>query len=426
MTLIGPKRISELSPSERSLLIERFADLESVSEKVRKILDDVRRGGDEALIKYTELFDKVKLEPHQLLVHEDEIERARDLVDARLLRSLERVVEALGRFHSRQLPPRELCVETAPGCVTRLLALPLDSVGIYVPGGLHPYPSTALMLAVPARVAGVNEIAACTPPRRDGSVDPSVLAALALAGVKRVYRVGGVQALAALAFGTETVKRVDKIVGPGNVYVAAAKRELYGRVGVEMLAGPSEIVVVADESVDPKLVVLDMLAQLEHGPGSLAALIALHEGLARSVSEELRSSLSRLGLTGARVAVLIAESVEEAALFVNEIAPEHVELLLEQPEALAYKIKKAGSVALGLNTPIALCDYLTGANHVLPTSGAARFRGALTVYDFLSFVQFQEASPQCLREAAPFLEALAEAEGMKLHALSVRARVGSS
>uniref|UniRef100_A0A7J3ZLP1 Histidinol dehydrogenase n=1 Tax=Fervidicoccus fontis TaxID=683846 RepID=A0A7J3ZLP1_9CREN len=424
--MIGPKKIESLTEEERHALLERGVLLESLENSVREIVERVAEEGDRALVRYTKIFDGVDISVEDLVVSEREIKRAYETISRDTLRALERAYEHLERFHREQMPPENIVVETAPGCFVALTRKAISKIGAYVPGGKRPYPSTALMLTVPARVAGCKKVVACTPPRRDKSVDPAVLVALDMGGASAIYRVGGAQAIAAMAFGTETIERVDKIVGPGGAYVTIAKKIVFGRVGIDMLAGPSEILILADETAQADYIVADMLAQLEHGTGSCAVLVSLSEKLAFQVYEAFRRRGEFLSnqSAGNTVAFLVAESLEEAVAFVNEFAPEHLEIVVENPMEVAREIENAGSISLGISTPAALSDYITGSNHVLPTSGTARYRGALTVFDLLKFIPVQLALPSSSRELAEIAIKLAESENMYLHARSLRARVG--
>lgn len=419
--MIGPKKLSELTPGELKALLERGVDLESVEDVVKRIVEDVRANGDEAVLRYTERFDGVRLTAEELAVSRSEIEAAYREVPPLVVRSMEMARKAIEKFHSEQLPPDTILVETYPGCLVALIRRPVRSVGVYVPGGKHAYPSTALMTVVPAKVAGVRRVVACTPPRRDGRVNPATLVALDLAGADEVFRIGGAQAVAAMVYGTETVPKVDKIVGPGNAYVTVAKKLVAGVVGIDMLAGPSEIMVLADRSASPSYVAWDMVAQLEHDLRASAVLISLSEELAWDVLRHLTST--SVDYEGRRIAILLADSMEEALNFVNEYAPEHLELLVKDPFSVIHGLENVGSISIGETTPVALSDYVIGANHVLPTSGTARYRGALTVYDYLKFIPLQYVAINRYSELAQAAALLAKVEDMALHAKSILIRV---
>ncbi len=399
-------------------------------DAVRTIVDDVRSRGDAALRDLTERFDGCRLD--DLQVPAAELESALPAIPAELREALEYARDRIVAYHERQ----RLAAPTPlidGGLQLREVVRPVERVGCYVPGGLATYPSTVLMTVIPARVAGVREIALCVPPAADGRVPAPTLAAAALLGVDEVYRVGGAQAIAALAFGTESIRSVDVVVGPGNRFVALAKREVAGVVGIDSLAGPSELVVVADASVAPELVAADLAAQAEHGPGGVgvvvswepevldavdAALQTLLEGGARR-GDEIEGTLR----TGGR-GVVVADP-GQAAQVVNAIAPEHVELLCTEPEAFAERIQHAGAVFCGPWAPVPVGDYVAGVNHVLPTGGTARFADALRVDDFLTHMHVVSLDEGALERVMPYVQILAGAEGLDAHAAAVSARGAS-
>ncbi|HEY6319790.1 MAG TPA: histidinol dehydrogenase [Acidimicrobiia bacterium] len=395
-------------------------------DAVRDIIAAVRSHGDAALRELTERFDGVTID--ELRVAPSAVAAAwRDTPPA-LRRALEHAADAVRAYHDMQdtTPPSS----DRDGVAARELVLPVGRAGCYVPGGRAVYPSTVLMTAVPARVAGVDEVVVCVPPGPDGSVPAPTLAAASLAGVDEVYRVGGAQAIAALAYGTETIRPVDVIVGPGNVYVALAKKEVAGRVGIDGLAGPSEVVVVADETTDPEQVAADLLAQAEHGPGGVAVLVTWHEPLVAAVEAAMARRLAVAPRaadidaalrTGGR-AVLVTGP--DAALdAVNVIAPEHLELLTADPDALVPAVRNAGAVFCGPWTPAVVGDYIVGVNHVLPTARTSRFASALRVDTFRKHVHVVRADEAALRRLAPDITALADAEGLTEHARAVTLRV---
>ena len=424
--MIGPKRISELSKKERVKLLQgRKMRLSAIMDYVKDIVEDVRRRGDEALREYTLRFDGIALE--DLQVSRDLFERAYDVVSSDIIKALETSADNIAEHHSIQMPKSCICSINGP-ILTAILWRPLRRVGIYVPGGRAKYPSTLLMAGVPARMAGVREVYVATPPRPVGSfpVDPVILVAADIAKVTSVFTIGGPQAIAAFAFGTETIPKVDKIVGPGNIYVNAAKALVSQDVAIDMIAGPSEILIIADDSATPTMIALDMMAQGEHDPNATCVLISLDERLARAVKRELevhaegtaRRSLEDNG------AILIADDLDEAISFSNAFAPEHLELCLKDPWSILRFIENAGSISLGERTPVALGDYITGCNHILPTSGLSRVRGALGVYDFLKPISVQMTlGGEELRDFLRMAITLAEVEGLKLHAESLRRRV---
>lgn len=395
-------------------------------EAVRRILTEVKEKGDEALLLYGSAFDGVSLAPEKFRVSEEEIKGACRRVSASFRRALRKTKKNISAFQRRIKikAPKVLCRD---GRRLELLYRPIEKVGIYVPGGKASYPSTVLMCAIPAREAGVEKIIMTTPPGRDGQVLPERLYAAREAGVDEIYRVGGVQAIGAMAFGTRTIPKVDKIVGPGNIFVTLAKKEVYGDVDIDMLAGPSEVVIIADDSTRPSIIASDLISQAEH-PGS-AILITPCEGVAREVKEELdrqlgsasvstRESLDNLGL------IIITRDLEEATEISNTIAPEHVELLVKDTETALNRLRHAGSIFLGEDSPVAVGDYIAGPSHVLPTGGTARFFSGLTVNDFLKRSTVISYNREALREVAQEVITLAEAEGLPAHAQSVRIRLG--
>ena len=395
---------------------------------VRAILDEVRAGGDAALRACTERFDGVRLD--DLRVPAVECEAALAAIPGELRAALEAAADRIAAYHRATVAPE--VVHRHDGIRVRELRRAVDRAGLYVPGGRASYPSTVLMTAVPARVAGVPELALCVPPDRSGRVAAPVLAAAALAEVDEVWRVGGAQAVGALAFGTESIRPVDVVVGPGNVYVAVAKREVAGLVGVpSAFAGPSEVVVVADASAPTAAAAVDVVVQAEHGPAGLAWLVTWDEAVADAVSAEvarlvaesprraeIESTLAEGGYA------VVCDGPEQALAVANAIAPEHLELITEDPDALLPLVTAAGAVFCGPWAPASVGDYLAGPSHVLPTFGSARFASALRVDDFVKHIHVVDLDRQALAEVGPHVAALAEAEGLAAHALSVRLRVG--
>ncbi len=401
---------------------------DGVAEKVREIVDMVRTGGDGALCRLTARFDGVELTPERLRVSEEELAAAYRQVEPEFLAAVRAARERIAAFHRRHQPSSWFTVD-AQGMVLGQLVRPLERVGIYVPGGTACYPSTVLMTALPAREAGVPEIVVVTPPGPQGKVPAATLVAAAEAGVTEIYRVGGAQAVAALAYGTETIRPVDKIVGPGNLYVTLAKQQVFGVVDIDMLAGPSEVVVVADTSADPACVAADLLAQAEHDPLATAVLVTPDRGLAERVRDELErqlaacprreiaaESLRRRGMA------LITRNLEEAVALADELAPEHLELMVARPWELLGRVRRAGAVFLGINSPEALGDYLAGPSHVLPTGGSARFFSPLGVEDFLKRSSLIAGSREGLVALAPHVVTLARVEGLEAHARAVIVR----
>ena len=418
-------RILKTDTFKREAMFDASAPA-SVTETVGAILTDVVRRGDAALKEYTEKFDKCTLSTLQ--VTEEEIEEAFATVSTEFLSTLKEAAENIRTFHEAQV--REgFSLKREDGTVTGQRVLPLERVGLYVPGGTAAYPSTVLMTAIPAKVAGCTEIVMVTPPGKDGRIAPAILAAAKIAGVTSIFKVGGAQAVAALAYGTESIPAVDKIVGPGNRYVAEAKRQVFGRVSIDMIAGPSEILIVSDDKTDPKNLAADLLSQAEHDRFASAVLVTDSEALAKAVSEELeyqiprlsraeiaRESIDRFGL------IVITPSLDVALDVANEIAPEHLELCLEEPFEWLSKVKHAGSVFLGRYCPEALGDYFAGPNHTLPTSGTARFSSPLSVDDYVKKSQFIYYTEDALHKVYRKVALFAEQEGLTAHAKSVRSR----
>jgi histidinol dehydrogenase len=394
---------------------------------VAAIVDDVRRQGDSALLELTKRFDGVELAVAEIRV--SEAEWAAAAVPADLGAALAEAARRIEAFHRHQLP-RSWWVRDEHGSLLGQQVTPLDRVGCYVPGGTAAYPSTVLMNMIPARVAGVRELAIVSPPGPGGRLDPTVLVAARLAGATEAYKVGGAQAVAALAYGTATIPRVDKIVGPGNLYVALAKRLVFGDVGIDMLAGPSEVVVVADAGADPRHVAADLLAQAEHDAMARAVCLTDVPALADAVAAEVARQclpLSRAAIAGAAVrdhgAVVVTRDLDEAIEVANRLAPEHLELSVADPFTWLSKVRHAGAIFLGRHTPEVVGDYLAGPNHVLPTGATARFASGLSVEDFVKRSSLIHYTPAGLRAAWPHLARLAAAEGLQAHSEAARVRV---
>ncbi|MCL2163628.1 MAG: histidinol dehydrogenase [Oscillospiraceae bacterium] len=400
---------------------------QGIAGVVADILADVSRRGDEALFEYGKRFDNCELS--SLEVTDEEIKAATEMAGAEFLGVMERAARNIEEFHRRQVRYGYV-MNRESGVTLGQLILPLERVGLYIPGGTAVYPSTVLMNCIPAKLAGVKELILTTPPSPDGSVDSGIMAAAKLAGADRIFKVGGAQAIAAMAFGTQTVPRVDKIVGPGNEYVAEAKRQVFGITGIDIIAGPSDICIIADEaSADAALIAADMLSQCEHGKTSRAVLATNSSGLAERVGVEIEAQLKDLPrYEMARAAIdnnsviVITNSIEQAFDVSNELAPEHLEIFLNSPFDWLYKVKNAGSVFLGKHTPEALGDYYAGTNHTLPTSGTARFSSPLSVDDFTKKTSFTYYSEDALAAAASDVATFAEREGLRAHALSILKR----
>ncbi|MBQ5354504.1 MAG: histidinol dehydrogenase, partial [Clostridia bacterium] len=394
-------RMSEVEPGE---VFARSVPSVKVDEIVSAIIRDVRERGDEALFAYTEKFDGAKLT--SLAVTPEEIAEARAAVEPEFLAVLEKAARNIRRFHERQVRTGFI-LNDEDGVVTGQKIIPLDRAGLYVPGGTAAYPSTVLMDAIPAKIAGCREVVMVTPPGRNGKINPAILAAASVAGVDRIFKLGGAQAVAALAYGTESVPRVDKIVGPGNAFVAEAKRQVYGQVAIDMIAGPSEILVLADGKSDPRVLAADLLSQAEHDKMASAVLVTDSMALAEAVRDEMEIQIPLLERAEiARVSVdtngkiIVAETLAEGIEIANAIAPEHLELMLDNPFDYLDKIRHAGSVFMGRNCPEALGDYLAGPNHTLPTGGTARFSSPLSVDDFVKKTQYTYFSESALAAVA--------------------------
>ncbi len=411
-----------------ALLGMKREDAPDVDDAVAAIIADVRARGDAAVIELSARFDRVALTPETMAFSAGEIEAEVAKVSGEDRAALELAAERIRAYHARQLPQDAWWVDPE-GAGLGWRWGPVSAAGLYVPGGLASYPSSVLMNAVPARVAGVERLVICCP-TPGGVVNPLVLLAAQLAGVETVYRIGGAQAIAALAYGTATIAPVDKITGPGNAYVAAAKRRVFGRVGIDMIAGPSEILVIADRDNDPDWIALDLLSQAEHDASAQSILITDDAGFGRAVVAAVEArleTLERRAIAGASWrdfgAVIVVRDLDEAAELSNRIAPEHLELCVADPEALAAKITHAGAIFLGAWTPEAIGDYIGGPNHVLPTARSARFSSGLSVLDFMKRTTLARMTPEALAAVGPSAERLANSESLQAHGLSVRARL---
>lgn len=394
----------------------------NVEDVVKNILEDVKKNGDTALFNYCEKFDGAKLKT--LEVSDEEIEKAFEKVDKKLLSVMKSACENIKAFHSKQVR-NSFIINDKDGVVCGQKVIPIEKVGLYVPGGTAAYPSTVLMDSVPAKIAGCSEIVMVTPPNKDGSVNPVILAAAKIAGVNKIFKVGGAQAVAALAYGTESIPKVDKIVGPGNAFVAEAKKQVFGKVSIDMIAGPSEILVVADEKSNARFVAADLLSQAEHDKMASAVLVTNSETLANSVADEIEKQLKLLPREEiARTSIenngkiIITQSIDKAIEISNAIAPEHLELCVDNPFDCLDKVKNAGSIFMGRYCPEALGDYLSGANHTLPTSGTARFSSPLSVDDFVKKTQYTYYSPNAFKCVAQDIATFADSEGLHAHARS--------
>ena len=419
---------ADFSERFKAFLATKRETAEDVEVTVRAIINDVAARGDRALVEYSQKFDRVDLTKLGIKVSEAEIDKAFASIDKKTRAALELASDRIEAHHRRQLPKDDFYTD-AIGVELGSRWSAVDAVGLYVPGGTAAYPSSFLMNAVPAKVAGVERVAV-TVPTPDGKLNPLVLAAAKLAGVTEIYRVGGAQAIAALAYGTETIAPVAKIVGPGNAYVAAAKRLVFGRVGIDMVAGPSEVLVLADGSADPDFIAADLLAQAEHDEVAQAILITddakLAEAVERSVARQVQD-LPRADIAGASWrnygAVVLVAKLDDAIPLIDRIAPEHLELMGASAEKLSGKIRNAGAIFIGAFTPEAIGDYVGGSNHVLPTARAARYASGLSVLDFMKRTSVLKCGPDQVAKIGPAAIALGEAEGLEVHARSVRMRL---
>lgn len=420
-------RILPYSETARSEVFARVAPAVDVTGAVRDIIANVVQRGDAALYEYCERFDGAKLE--SLEVTRQELDAAMQQVPGELIRILEKAAANIRKFHQAQVR-KGFALEDTDGIVIGQKIVPMDRVGIYVPGGTAAYPSTVLMDSIPAKIAGCGQIVMVTPPGKDGRINPAILAAAKVAGVDRIFKMGGAQAVAALAYGTASIPRVDKIVGPGNAYVAEAKRQVFGQVAIDMIAGPSEILVVADGTANPAFVAADLLSQAEHDKLASAVLVTDSMGLATAVQQQIEiqlQTLERRDIARASIdnngKIIVADTLDAAIEISNTIAPEHLELCVDAPFDYLDKIRHAGSVFLGKNCPEALGDYLAGPNHTLPTSGTARFSSPLSVDDFVKKTQYIYYSADALRGVSKDVEYFANTEGLTAHARSAVIRM---
>jgi len=425
------KRLSTAQPNFEAAftaLLTRGTQEARIAVAVRDIVVSVRRGGDSAVVAYTNKFDRVHITPAKLRITAEEIAAATAEISPELHDALALAAKRIEAFHRAQLP-KDIEFTDETGATLGMRWGALDAVGIYVPGGKASYPSSVLMNALPAKVAGVQRIAMCVP-APDGILNPLVLAAAQLAGVSEIYRIGGAQAVAAMAYGTPTIKKVDRIVGPGNAYVAEAKRQVFGAVGIDSIAGPSEVLILADASSNPEHLAYDLLAQAEHDEDAQAILCTDSAGLAEAVDREVTKALATLPRSKIAAesiyrngAIILVRDWAEAVALANRVAPEHLQILVAEPEKLFAEIRHAGAVFLGPRCPEAIGDYVAGPNHVLPTSGTARFASGLSVYDFLKRTTWVSLDEAALAAIGPAAVTLAEAEGLTAHAQSVALRL---
>ncbi|MFW5913859.1 MAG: histidinol dehydrogenase [Bacillota bacterium] len=421
---------SKNKDSLNQLLSRTQFDFSDVNATVETIVNDVKTEGDSALMRYTRQFDSDKVEAFK--VDKSTIDEAFDRIDDTLKEDLKKAAENIRAFHQSQVPVSRT-VKNDSGIVLKEQVRPIETVGIYIPGGTAAYPSTVLMNAIPADIAGVKRIVMITPPQPDGSIKDSLLVAAKLSGVDEIYKVGGAQSIAALTYGTETLPKVDKIVGPGNIYVAMAKRMVSGHVGIDMVAGPSEILILADESTNPAFAAADMLSQAEHDPYASAIVLTTSETMAEKIKDEALTqakTMSRRTIIEASLesngAIIVCDTTEEMIALANAFAPEHLEILLENPSSYVEQIKNAGAVFVGPYTPEPVGDYFAGPNHTLPTSGSARFSSALSSRDFIKVTTVTQYTQKALKEAGDSIMNIADEEGLTAHKEAVRRRMEES
>ena len=429
MITLALETIQNLSPERLQAIVKRSAvDVSAVLEDIKKIVQDVRQYGDRIALEYHRQF-KAEISAADLVAGPQEIAAAYESLDPKLLDALKLAAANIEKFHRAQLDREMWAIEVQPGILAGRVTRSLDRVGCYIPGGLAKYPSTVLMTIIPARVAGVPEIIACTPPDQGMTANATTLAAAHLAGAQQIYKIGGPWAVASMAYGTETVPKVDKIVGPGNKYVTAAKLLVFGEVDIDSPAGPSEALILADETAESRMVAMDFLSQVEHDPDAAAVLVTTWEPLAHRVIDFIKQeihSLPRQDILTAAInnhsAVLLANDFAEAIDFVNLYAPEHLQIITKEPFAVLPRIRHAGSIFLGPYSPIPVGDYASGTNHVLPTGQTARMFSGLSVDDFLKKPTFQHLTKEGLRSLKDAVILLAESEGLPLHARAVAER----
>lgn len=419
-------KILQYGQVSNSEIFARVTPAVNVEKTVSEIIENVKQNGDAALFEYCEKFDGAKLS--SLQVTKQEIEDAVESVEPRFIEVLQKAAANIRKFHERQLR-NSFIINDEDGIVVGQKVIPVDRAGLYVPGGTAAYPSTVLMDSIPAKIAGCREVVMVTPPNAQGKVNPVILAAASVAGVDKIFKVGGAQAIAALAFGTQTIPKADKIVGPGNAFVAEAKKQVFGQVSIDMIAGPSEILIVADGNTKPEYAAADLLSQAEHDRLASAVLVTDSMSLAKAVQKEievripklLRADIARASIDN-NGKIIVAENIDSAIEIANEIAPEHLELCIDRPFDYLDKIRHAGSVFMGRNCPEALGDYLAGPNHTLPTGGTAKFSSPLSVDDFVKKTQYTYYTQQALERVAEDVAYFARAEGLTAHAESALVR----
>ncbi|MFX1298266.1 MAG: histidinol dehydrogenase, partial [Promethearchaeota archaeon] len=405
------------------------SQLEEIKKDVQYILDNIKRKGDSAVLKYEEKFDKVQIPKNQIKITQKEIEDAYSQVNAKILDTIKEIIKNISAFHEAQ--KRDLWfIETRKGVSVGQLMRPIERVGVYVPGGKAPYPSTVLMTVVPAKIAGVQEIILCTPPRPDGIVNPVILVAAYEAGIDAMYKIGGAQAIGAMAYGTEIVPQVNKIVGPGNKFVNVAKVLVSTFVGIDLPAGPSEILILADDTSNPTYIAIDLISQAEHDENAYCFLVTSSKTLANKVEQEIKRLLlgqSRKVIIEKALKdngfIILVESIEKAIDLVNGIAPEHLEVQILDAESILPQINDVGAIFLGTYSPVSAGDYAAGTNHVLPTGGAAKIYSGLSIFSFMKLIDVTKCSREGLQTLAPWVQTLAKLEGLDAHAQSVQMRL---
>ena len=403
-------KILGLYSKEIQKLYDRYyCNKKRVTKKVQGIVHDVREEGDKAVLRYTRRFDRVKLSPREIKVSANEINAAFQNIDTDFISDLKKIIVNIEKFHRRQLP-KQWKIKCADGVRLGEIFRPIESVGVYVPAGTAPLVSSVYMSVLPAKIAGVKRIILATPPNRSGNINPHILAVANLLKVDEIYKMGGAQAIAALAFGTKTIPKVDKIVGPGNDYVTEAKRQVYGYVDIDMLAGPSEVVILANQFSDKEYVISDLLAQAEHLKG-LAVLVTTSKKFAKAMKKEINKGY-----------IVLAKNLDQAAEVINRIAPEHLEVLIKQPNRILKKIRNAGAIFIGPYSPVCIGDYVAGPSHVLPTGGTARFFSGLGVRSFLKGMHTVSYSKKALEKEKDAIEKITKIEGLEKHMESFRAR----
>ena len=403
-------KILGLYSKEIQKLYDRYyCNKKRVTKKVQGIVHDVREEGDKAVLRYTRRFDGVKLSPREIKVSANEINAAFQNIDTNFISDLKKIIANIEKFHRRQLP-KQWKIKCADGVRLGEIFRPIESVGVYVPAGTAPLVSSVYMSVLPAKIAGVKRIILATPPNRSGNINPHILAVANLLKVDEIYKMGGAQAIAALAFGTKTIPKVDKIVGPGNDYVTEAKRQVYGYVDIDMLAGPSEVVILSNQFSDKEYVISDLLAQAEHLKG-LAVLVTTSKKFAKAMKKEINKGY-----------IVLAKNLDQAAEVINRIAPEHLEVLIKQPNRILKKIRNAGAIFIGPYSPVCIGDYVAGPSHVLPTGGTARFFSGLGVRSFLKGMHTVSYSKKALEKEKDAIEKITKIEGLEKHMESFRAR----